>query len=194
MVCFVEIAESLAMNEGARAPSAGSTSVATEVSVNRLRDLPADGLADLVAESEKDGFRFLRRLVADWESGANRFAQPGEALFAAVAGGRIIGVCGLNVDPYRCDGRVGRVRHLYVAVAFRRRGIGGLLVAMVIRMARNAFEQLRLRTNSAPAARFYEVLGFQRCDNEADCTHTLNLQSQGGGPSDSLDPTQGDQS
>jgi GNAT superfamily N-acetyltransferase len=149
--------------------------VAAEVSVDRLHDLPPDRLADLVTESEKAGFRFMRRLVEDWESGANRYAQPGEALFAAILGGRIIGVCGLNSDPYRCGGRVGRVRHLYVAVEFRRRGIGRLLVAVVVRTARNAFEQLRLRTDSEPAARFYEVLGFRRCAGEADCTHALEL-------------------
>jgi GNAT superfamily N-acetyltransferase len=166
----------LSINDGASSLSTGGISVATKVSVERLHELPTDGLADLVAESEKAGFRFLRRLVEQWESGANRFAQPGEALFAAVVGGRIIGVCGLSVDPHRCDGRVGRVRHLYVATAFRRRGIGGLLVATVIRVARNAFEQLRLRTDSEPAARFYERLGFRRCDDEADSTHALDFQ------------------
>jgi GNAT superfamily N-acetyltransferase len=169
-------------------------SVAVEVAVDRLHDLPPDRLTDLVTESEKSGFRFLRRLVEDWESGANRYAQPGEALFAAVLGGRIVGVCGLNSDPYRCGGRVGRVRHLYVAAAFRRRGIGGLLVAMVVRAARDAFEQLRLRTDSEPAARFYEVLGFRRCDGQSDCTHTLELDGLGPGPYCSLDSTQGDQS
>jgi hypothetical protein len=38
------------------------------------------------------------------------------------------------------------------------------------------------------------VLGFRRCDNEADCTHTLDLQGRGRGPSASLEPTQGDRS
>jgi GNAT superfamily N-acetyltransferase len=150
-------------------------SVAADVCINRLHELPPDRLADLVEESEKAGYRFVRRLVDDWESGSNRYAQPGEALFAAILGGRIVGVCGLNCDPYRGGGRVGRVRHLYVAVEFRRRGIGGLLVAMVVRTARDTFEQLRLRTHSEPAARFYERLGFQRCDGETECTHTLEL-------------------
>jgi GNAT superfamily N-acetyltransferase len=168
--------------------------VAAEVSVNRLHDLPPDRLSDLVAESEKAGFRFLRRLVEDWRSGANRYAQPGEALFAAVLDGRIIGVCGLNCDPYRPGGRVGRVRHLYVASAFRRRGIGRLLVATVVRTARDAFEQLRLRTDSEPAARFYEVLGFRPRDGEADSTHTLDLQGGGAGPYHSFDSTRDDQS
>ncbi len=169
-------AEALAIDQGADAtPNVVSTIVAAEVSIKRLHDLPPDRLADLVGESEKAGFRFLRRLVDDWESGANRFAGSGEALFAAVLGGRVVGVCGLNSDPYQCGGRVGRVRHLYVAVEFRRRGVGGLLVARVVWMARNSFGRLRLRTDSEGADRFYEVLGFKRCDGEADCTHMMEL-------------------
>ena len=148
-----------------------------KVSINPVHDLPSDQLAYLVAESEAAGFRFLRRLVDDWESGSNRFAQPGEALFAASFGGRIIGVCGLNSDPYECIGRVGRVRHLYVAAEFRRQGIGGLLVATVVQTARGTFDQLRLRTDSQPASQFYEAFGFRRCGGEPSCTHTLELRA-----------------
>src|SRR5438128_1732301 len=115
-------------------------------SVIRLDNRPPDHLAELVAESEREGLAFLRRLVKEWESGDNRFDQPGEALFAAVSGDGVVGVCGLNVDPYLPAGRVGRVRHLYVAAGFRRRGIGAGLVAAVILAARGAFDRLRLRT------------------------------------------------
>ncbi|MFT3883033.1 MAG: hypothetical protein QM703_25700 [Gemmatales bacterium] len=51
--------------------------------VNRLDDLPIDSLEALAKESEHEGWRFLRRLVDEWISGANRFAESGEALFAA---------------------------------------------------------------------------------------------------------------
>ena len=151
--------------------------MAAEVSVHRLHNLPVNQLADLVVESEKAGYRFLRRLVEDWETGSNRFSRPGEALFAAVVDGCIIGVCGLNCDPYHSSGQVGRVRHLYVAVDFRLCGIGGLLVGAVITTARSAFERLDLRTDNESAARFYEILGFRRCDGESDCTHTLELEA-----------------
>jgi hypothetical protein len=40
----------------------------------------------------------------------NRFSRPGEALLIAERGGRWVGVCGLNVDPYLDDRRVGRDR------------------------------------------------------------------------------------
>jgi ribosomal protein S18 acetylase RimI-like enzyme len=144
----------------------------------RLHNLPTERLSGLVAESEETGYRFLRRLIDDWESGANRFRRPGEALFAALAGDRgdrIIGVCGLNIDPYLSEGRVGRVRHLYVAIDFRRRGIGRQLVAEVVEAARGKFDLLRLRTDDAAAALFYEKIGFQACSGVRDCTHILRI-------------------
>jgi hypothetical protein len=68
----------------------------------------------LIAESE---LRFVRRLADDWVSVANRFDRPGEALFVARLPGQVVGVRGLNVDPYTAEPGVGRVRHLYVAAA-----------------------------------------------------------------------------
>ena len=94
-----------------------------EAFIERLRDLPADRVGELLAESERAGSRFVRRLVDEWANGANRFDRPGESLFAAWVGGRLVGVCGLNVDPYARDERIGRVRHLYVLSAFRRLGV-----------------------------------------------------------------------
>jgi GNAT superfamily N-acetyltransferase len=149
--------------------------MATRSCVIRLEELPPDRFADLVVESEREGFAFVRRLVDAWESGDNRFDGPDEALFAAVVDGCVVGVCGLNVDPYLPGRRVGRVRHLYVAAGFRRGGIGTELVAAVIAEARGTFDRLRLRTDSEPAVRFYESLGFRRTDDEPDCTCALPL-------------------
>ena len=109
-------------------------------------------------------------------SGTNRFDQPGEALYAARVNGEVVGACGLNVDPYTAEGRVGRVRHLYVMEAYRRHGIGRRLVVEVIAAARGSFDRLRLRTANPEAARLYEALGFAPCAGEADCTHALDLR------------------
>jgi GNAT superfamily N-acetyltransferase len=145
------------------------------IAIVRVKQLPPDRLAELVAESEAAGFRFVRWLVEDWDSGNNRFDGPGEALFAALSGSRVIGVCGLNADPYTAAPGVGRVRRLYVLAAFRRSGVGRRLVRAVVATARGHFHQLRLRTDSEAAARFYEALGFQPCGGVPDCTHTLRL-------------------
>src|SRR5438270_11536961 len=103
----------------------------TDIAIIRIDRPRPDRLAELVAESEETGFRFVRRLVEDWESGRNRFDGPGEALFAAVCGQRVVGVCGLNADPYTAAPGVGRVRRLYVLAGFRRSGVGRQLVRAV---------------------------------------------------------------
>jgi GNAT superfamily N-acetyltransferase len=145
------------------------------VLVVRLAELPADRLAELLVESERAGFRFVRRLVKEWDGGINRFERPGEGLFAAMLGERLVGVCGLNIDPYAAEPGIGRVRHLYVLARHRRAGVGGRLVREVVAAARGMFGRLRLRTADAGAARLYEGLGFLPVAAETDCTHALDL-------------------
>ena len=144
--------------------------------IERLSGLPAGLLDPLVADSERAGVRFVRRLVEEWASGRNRFDRPGEALFAARLDGQVVGVCGLNVDPYTATPRVGRVRHLYVLSAYRRLGAGQRLVAEVVAVARSRFDTLRLRTENEAAARLYERMGFERRPDVADCTHLMGLR------------------
>src|SRR5256886_16923822 len=110
--------------------------------IERLRGLPVDSLAALIAESEQAGLRFVRRLVEEWGTSANRFDRSGEALFAASVDGQLVGVCGLNIDPYAADDRIGRLRHLYVRPAFRRRGVGRRLVTKAIHTSRGRFAGL----------------------------------------------------
>jgi GNAT superfamily N-acetyltransferase len=145
--------------------------------IEPLQDLPVDAMGAFVIESERAGFRFVRRLIDEWVSGANRFDRPGEALFAARVDGRLVGVCGLNVDPYSVEARVGRVRHLYVLSAFRRLGVGRQLVAGVVAAAQGRFDVLRLSTGNESAVRFYEALGFRPAGKAVrDATHVKDLQ------------------
>ncbi len=144
------------------------------ITVEPLTELPLDLLAPLLGEARQAGSRALDRLAEEWASGVNRFDGPGEALFAALDGGRVVGVCGLNQDPYAPGERVGRVRRLYVLTGYRRRGIARQLVGRAVARARSRFDRLRLRTDSEGAARFYEALGFRWSDGP-DCTHTLEL-------------------
>jgi GNAT superfamily N-acetyltransferase len=145
------------------------------VRIERMDGLPADRLAPLITESEAAGLRFVRRLAEEWESGVNRFDRAGEALLGALRGRRLVGVCGLNVDPYAGEGRVGRVRHLYVLTAYRRHGVGRQLLGAVIAAAHGPFATLRLSTVNPEAARLYEALGFRRHAGDARCTHVLEL-------------------
>ncbi|WES90734.1 hypothetical protein [Dickeya fangzhongdai] len=49
------------------------------VRIVRVGALP-DVLATLIAESQRQGFRFLQRLREGFQSGANQFRLPGEGL------------------------------------------------------------------------------------------------------------------
>ncbi|HJV21831.1 MAG TPA: GNAT family N-acetyltransferase [Holophagaceae bacterium] len=131
----------------------------------------------LVAESEGEGFRFVRRLMDEWNSTSNRFDQPGEAFFTARVQGRLAGICGLSRDPYSLKANVGRVRRLYVRPEFRRLGIGHLLVQSVVEAARNHFASLSLRTDNPIASRFYERQGFHPQSDLESCTHFLPLDA-----------------
>jgi GNAT superfamily N-acetyltransferase len=147
----------------------------SEITILRLQSLPTDNLAELVAESEQEGYRLVRRLVEEWQAGSNRFSQPGEAFFAALDGERVVGVCGLSRDPFAFVPGVGRVRRLYVLTDYRRQGIGRRLVQAVIAAAQGCFTCLRVRTETEVAARLYIALAFRTCAGMADCTHMLEL-------------------
>jgi GNAT superfamily N-acetyltransferase len=86
-----------------------------------------------------------------------------------------VGVCGLNVDPYLDDPRVGRVRNVYVLATSRGRGIGRRLVGQAIAASRGHFDRLRLRGEEPGPARLYESLGFRACAGIPNCTHVLEL-------------------
>ncbi len=142
-------------------------------SIIRIKELDLDALKELRVESLREGYKFVERLCAEWVSGANRFSAPGEALFLAVSGGQMVGVCGLNRDPYTRDPDIGRVRRLYVARAHRRGGVGRALLEAVVDSARDRFKRLRVRTDAG--GKFFEALGFRRISSEAETTHVLEL-------------------
>jgi len=149
------------------------------IAIERSDTLPIDRLNALVMEADATGFHGLVRLVEDWRSGLNRFNKPGEAVFIATDNGRVVGVCGLNRDHYLSDPMVGRVRHLYVAVDHRRKGIGSRLVCAVIGAAQGHFARLRLRTDSPHADGFYRSLGFMPFTSEPACSHHLVFIDEG---------------
>ena len=131
-------------------------------------------LDPLVAEADAEGHLFMHRLRDAWASCENRFDRPGELLLTACIDGRLIGVGGLNRDPFAQDPGIGRLRHLYVAQSARRLGVGTVLVHRLLTHAASHFALIRLRTFSPDAAAFYARLGFQPT-GEADATHILPL-------------------
>ena len=147
--------------------------MAEELIIASVAHLPLDRFAEMLAESEASGYQFLRRVIDEWERGVNLFARSGEALLIAEMSCRWVGVCGLSIDPYLEDPRVGRVRNVYVLADYRRTGIGRRLVEEAIARAHGNFDVLRLRGEEQGPARLYESLGFRTCRGIPNCTHIL---------------------
>lgn len=118
-------------------------------------------LSHLIEESEKQGFRFVRRLVTEYVNGENTFSLEGEVLYGAYdSNGLLVGVAGLNQDPYSGETSVGRVRRCYVANEMRGQGIGKLLIEKLIKDADGMFTVLVLHTDTEEGDRFYQAIGF----------------------------------
>jgi len=151
-----------------------------DVSIQRLHRLDLNEIAHLAQESRDEGFRHITRLSEQYESGTNRFDQPGEALFAARDRERIIGICGLNQDPYSMTAGVGRVRRLYVSKLYRRHGVARWLMEQVIEEAKRHYSVLVLKTDHPIADRFYDSLGFISMGDNDNVSHMLRLDGRSG--------------
>jgi N-acetylglutamate synthase-like GNAT family acetyltransferase len=139
-----------------------------------IQMLPHD-FESLVQESLSEGHNFLQKMQSAWLSGANRFDKAGEIVFAVFdEKQKVLGICGLNIDPYVNQQGIGRVRHLYVAHPERQKGLGRNLVKEIISHGEAHFSVLRLRTENPIADRFYQSLGFKRSDEQPDATHLWN--------------------
>ena len=104
------------------------------IDITRISEIESVSINHLVEESLTQGFRFIERLIREYRSGFNCFDKPGEVLLTASLQGAVVGIGGLNRDPYFNDAKVGRLRHLYVQSVWRGQGIGCLLVNQLIQI------------------------------------------------------------
>jgi len=142
------------------------------LSIRAISALPEELLA-LEAEALAEGFRFLTRLIAQWQSGANRFDRAGECLLGVFSNGQLIAVGGLSYDPY-AGPDVGRLRRVYVARASRARDVGKALVSQLLEHAAQQFRVVRLSTDTREGAAFYLRCGFEPVQDE-HATHAKSL-------------------
>ncbi|MEN0582060.1 GNAT family N-acetyltransferase [Phytobacter palmae] len=133
------------------------------------------GFAELKSQSIAEGLNMLRRLEENWLSGQNRFDRPGEKLLGAYADGLIVGVCGLNIDPFTQETGTGRLRHLYVDMRWRRNRVGSGLLSEILRDADLWFDFINTNAPSS-AFTFYERAGFVALSGMDKVTHHLCLR------------------
>lgn len=137
-----------------------------------ITDSTIDMLQPLADESTADGDTFIQKTIDEWKNGTNTFSKEGEKLWGMVIDDRLIGVGGLNRDPYSDNPAMGRVRHVYIAKEYRGKGLSKILMKLIIERAKEYFSSLRLATGNPIAAALYESLGFEKID-EYKGTHII---------------------
>jgi len=151
--------------------------------IRQIHEWPA-AVQELLAESEREGFRFVRRAQNEWLTGTNRFAQAGEALFGVFEGGRLVAIGGINRESGRC----GRLRRFYVRRDGRRKGVGRQLVQHVLAFACHHYSRVVLRCDTEVADRFYRAVGFRRMASAAGLTHAMDLKTKPMSPPEPTPP------
>jgi len=131
------------------------------IRLERVFDALPAGFDTLRSEARSGGFGMLDTLAAEWSSEAMRFERPGEMLLAAYVGDVFAGIGGLTQEPAIVDAL--RARRFYVALAYRRAGIGRALADALLRQA----VARTITCNAAPGSEpFWQALGFapDKCD------------------------------
>ncbi|MGG0662810.1 GNAT family N-acetyltransferase [Viridibacillus arvi] len=143
--------------------------------INNLLNFDIDGL---VKQSKADGFRFVERLVNDYKNGSNTFNHIGEGLFGVFnEEGVLVAIGGLNKDPFSNEQSIGRLRRFYVSKAYRRNGIGSLLVKRIIDEAKKYYKIIVLHTDTEQADKFYSSIGFSKKTLYPNSSHFMEFKS-----------------
>ncbi|MBE7150976.1 GNAT family N-acetyltransferase [Bacillus mycoides] len=129
----------------------------------------------LVQESKEDGFNFLIKLINEYESKRNTFSKTGECLYGIFRGDMLIGIGGLNQDPYTKDNKVSRLRRFYISKDFRRMGLGKLLLKKLLRHAEKYFHVVVLHSDTKQGDEFYSANGFVKSGNYKGSSHLIRL-------------------
>lgn len=135
-------------------------------------------LSEILAESKAQGYGMIERLIREWQESVTNFSGENEVYFGYENRGRLLGVCGINEEPYLKVSKYGRLRHLYVLKDFRNKGIGKALVEKTIEFAKNHFDLITLlapKDGSADA--FYKRIGFVKSSRFERVSHVFELRS-----------------
>jgi nucleoside triphosphate diphosphatase len=139
------------------------------VRLERVAKTLPTGFNALRNEARDEGYRMLDTLATGWEARETRFAQEGEALFAAYCYDRLVGIGGITRDP-ATPGSL-RMRRFYVAREYRRRGVARQLALSLL--ARKEVSGRPVVVNAgAGSEAFWESLGFT-VDRQQGHTHRM---------------------
>ncbi|PGM51017.1 GNAT family N-acetyltransferase [Bacillus cereus] len=145
------------------------------IQIKRIEDLLKYEINHLVKESKEEGFNFLLKLINEYESKRNTFRKTGECLYGIFRKEKLIGIGGLNQDPNTKDIKIGRLRRFYISKAYRRIGLGKLLLKQLLRHAEKYFHVVVLHTDTKQGNEFYCVNGFVKGEDYKGSSHYIRL-------------------
>lgn len=148
------------------------------ITISEITDLSRFDLTEMITESKLEGHRHIQKLADHYASGENRFDQPGEVLLGAFDQNQLVGICGLNREPFSAQGNLGRVRRMYILKGYRRLGLGKRMIHEVLHRAEGEFDELVLRAGTKAAGMFYLALGFKETDTYEQVTHSLIINNK----------------
>jgi GNAT superfamily N-acetyltransferase len=128
----------------------------------------------LRAEAPSAGFRFIEKLVNEWDE-RQSLRSARRDFGGRFSNGQLVAVGGLNIDPYTEDITVARLRHIYVLKNVRRRGVASNVARYLLDAARTSFDSVRLFTDTAEAATFSDALGFAPAKS-THATHAIRFR------------------
>ncbi len=131
-----------------------------DIHIQQIEDLMKYEHDYLVQESKDEGFNFLIKLISDYENKINIFNKTGECLYGIFQGERLIGIGGVNKDPYTENDKIGRVRRFYISKDYRRIGLGNLLLNRLLCHAEKYFKVVVLHTDTKQGDAFYTANEF----------------------------------
>jgi len=133
-----------------------------------------EGIGLLRIEADREGHRHMARLISEWNEGINRFDRKGECLVAIYDRARLVGIGGLTQEP--AIARALRMRRVYIIPTDRRKGIGRLLAAALVKRAVATASVITVHAGTDEAAAFWESVGFKSC-SIGGVTHRLELMA-----------------
>ncbi|PHG12075.1 GNAT family N-acetyltransferase [Bacillus toyonensis] len=146
-----------------------------DIHIQQIENLMKYEISHLVQDSKEGGFNFLIKLINEYENKINVFNKTGECLYGIFQGEKLIGIGGLNEDPYTENNKIGRVRRFYIAKEYRRKGLGRLLLVRILSDAKKYFNIVVLNTDTEQGDKFYTSGGFVKAKKYVRASHYLNL-------------------
>ncbi|MDR2994931.1 MAG: GNAT family N-acetyltransferase [Bacillus cereus] len=131
-----------------------------DIHTQQIENLMEYEFSHLVQDSKEEGFNFIIKLINEYKNKINVFNKTGECLYGIFQEDTLIGVGGLNEDPYTEDNKIGRLRRFYISRDYRRIGLGNVLLNQLLCHAEKYFEVIVLHTDTKQGNAFYTANGF----------------------------------